>query len=430
MLTTLRRKFIAIAMCSLALVLTIIMVGINTANYINVCHVADERISLIASNGGTFPQDLNADDKPLKDTDNSPKSRGDGSTPPDRKRPEMSAEAPFDTRYFTVTILEDGTISQIDTGRIASASSSDAASYASSLWNKHKKSGFVDSYRYQAVAVTTDSGDTATMYIFLNSERELSTFRTFLLASVGISIAGLLLVFCLVVFFSKKAVKPVAESYEKQKRFITDASHEIKTPLTIIDANTEVIEMTNGENQWTESTRKQIKRLTSLTEKLVFLARMDEESTQLSMQSFCLSDAILDTAEPFTAVAKTKGKTLSVTVEPDVSIKGDEATLRQLVSLLLDNAIKYGTEDSTIRLTFHTVGKNRVLTIWNATEPLERGRHDELFERFYRADESRNSKTGGFGIGLSVAKAIVIAHKGRITAKSTDGASIEFTVTL
>lgn len=205
------------------------------------------------------------------------------------------------------------------------------------------------------------------MYIFVNCERELNTFHTFLLASIGISLAGLLLVFLLVVLFSGMLVKPVAESYEKQKRFITDASHEIKTPLTIIDANTEVLEMTGGENQWTKSTRKQIARLTSLTEKLVFLSRMDEESTQLEMTDFAISDAVIDTAEPFVSYAASRGKTLELDIAPDLTYHGNEGCIRQCVSLLLDNAIKYSTENGKLRLTFHKQGRALALTVWNRT---------------------------------------------------------------
>ena len=174
----------------------------------------------------------------------------------------------------------------------------------------------------------------------MNCQREISTMKTYILASTGISAFGLVIVFVMIYFFSGKVLKPVSESYEKQKRFITDASHEIKTPLTIIDANTEVLEMIEGENEWTKSTRKQIARLTSLTEKLVFLSRMDEEATRLEKEPFSLSDAITDTTDSFIAVARTKEKQLQTDIAEHVDYVGDEKTIRQMISLLLDNAIK------------------------------------------------------------------------------------------
>ena len=439
MLRKLRHKFIAIAMCSIAAVLFLIMAAINIANYVNVCDRADSRITMISDNGGHLTPDAKdksqgnassidtptpADNSDMTSSGSNPKPNNNVPNKPD-KRDNMSPEAVFDTRFFTVTISEDGTVDEIDTGKIAAVSSSTASEYASSLYAKNKTHGFINCYRYKLIET-----DGMQMYIFVNCERELGTFRSFLLASAGISVAGLFVVYLLVVFFSKKIMQPVAESYEKQKRFITDASHEIKTPLTIIDANTEVLEMTGGENQWTKSIRKQIARLTSLTEKLVFLSRMDEESTQLEMEPFAISDAILDTADPFVAVATSRGKELSIDVAPDLIYKGNEGSIRQLVSLLLDNAIKYSTDDGQIRLSFHTRGKNLILSVWNTVESIEPGRHDELFERFYRADKSRNQKTGGFGIGLSVVSAIVRAHKAKMTALSQDGHSLCITIIL
>ena len=451
-------------MCSIAAVLFLIMAAINIANYVNVCDRADSRITMISDNGGHLtpnemdkPQDDNASMGTPQDSDTSADAVKPDTTPsvtnsdstkdsrsgtadndkasrnsdsdhkPDKPgtHDNMSPEAAFDTRFFTVTLSDDGTVDQIDTGKIAAVSSSTASEYASSLYAQNKTLGFIDCYRYELVET-----DGTQMYIFVNCERELGTFRSFLLASAGISIAGLFVVYLLVVFFSKKIMQPVAESYEKQKRFITDASHEIKTPLTIIDANTEVLEMTGGENQWTKSIRKQIARLTSLTEKLVFLSRMDEESTQLELEPFAISDAILDTADPFLAVATSRGKELSIDVAPDLVYKGNEGSIRQLVSLLLDNAIKYSTDDGQIRLSFHTRGRNLVLCVWNTVESIEQGRHDELFERFYRADKSRNQKTGGFGIGLSVVSAIVRAHKAKMSAVSEDGQSLMITIIL
>lgn len=246
----------------------------------------------------------------------------------------------------------DGTIKAINTGKIAAISTESASSYASSLYKKNRTKGYIACYKYMAQTKTDSSGDSYILYVFLDCERELNTFRSFLLASLGISLAGLLVFFGLVFFFSKRMVQPIAESYEKQKRFITDASHEIKTPLTIIDANTEVIEMMEGENEWTKSTRKQIRRLASLTENLVFLSRMDEESNRLEMTDFSLSDAVLDTASSFTAVAASLGKTLEVSAEPDISLHGDEKTIRQLVSLLVDNALKYSNDGEPSALTF------------------------------------------------------------------------------
>lgn len=497
MLKKLRRKFIAIAMLSVSIVLIAIVGTINIANYISTNEALDARLKLIAGNGGTFPDLLErgsmgeegntTDESTNKGTSTRkepPSGRTDVQPPEDMnqadlkddnlkendlKRHGISPESQFDTRYFTVTINSKGEVENIDTSKIASVSSENAAEYAKKLWKSGKKgdgkSGFADNCKY----LTVDE-DGATMYIFLSCQRELSTIKTYILASVGISVFGLLVVFVMIYFFSGKILKPVSESYEKQKRFITDASHEIKTPLTIIDANTEVIEMMEGENEWTSSTRKQIARLTSLTEKLVFLSRMDEEATKLEMLEFSLSDAILDTAEPFKAVARTKGKKLTIDVIDGILYTGDEKTIRQLISILLDNAIKYsgcssvscengnvnkdninktylnkttqtqnncvtttGDPAPEIELTMRPSGKNRIITVWNTvdeTANIKKGRQDMLFERFYRTDASRNSKTGGFGIGLSAAYAIVKAHKGKITAESKEGQSIKFTIVL
>ena len=408
MIKKLQKKIIACAMCSMAFVLAAIIIGINIAGYANVCKNADMRIRLIAENNGKFPQ---YSKQPKK---NVPYSNRD-----------ISPESAFDTRFFTVTLSEKGTILRLDTGKIAAIDSEEAAGYAATLYAKKRTHGFIDCYRYQMF-----QNENSILYIFVNTERELVTFRMSLFASIGISLLGLLLVFLMVTILSGMLVKPAAESYEKQKRFITDASHEIKTPLTIIDANTEVLEMTGGENQWTKSIRNQIGRLTALTEKLVFLSRMDEEGTKLEMADFPISDAVLDTAEPFLPLAETRGKKLTIDVQPALSYHGNEGTIRQMVSLLLDNAVKYSTENGEIRLSFHNHGKNLLLTLWNTTDDMQPGRHTELFDRFYRPDASRNSKTGGHGIGLSVVQAIVMAHKGKITAESQDGKSLTISVIL
>lgn len=490
MLKKLRRKFIAIAMLSVSIVLIAIVGTINIANYISTNEALDARLKLIAGNGGTFPdlleqKNMGGEENKTDSINNGTSTRKEppsGKTdiqPPedmkqadlkddnlkendlkendfkenDLKRHGISPESQFDTRYFTVTINSNGEVENIDTSKIASVSSENAAEYAKKLWKSGKKgdgkSGFAESCKY----LTVDE-DGSTMYIFLSCQRELSTIKTYILASVGISVFGLVVVFIMIYFFSGKILKPVSESYEKQKRFITDASHEIKTPLTIIDANTEVIEMMEGENEWTSSTRKQVARLTSLTEKLVFLSRMDEEATKLEMLEFSLSDAILDTAEPFKTVARTKGKKLTIDVTDGILYTGDEKTIRQLISILLDNAMKYSGCSSVscektpqtqndcvttinpapeIEISLKQSGKNRIITVWNTvdeTANIKKGRQDMLFERFYRTDTSHNSKTGGFGIGLSAAYAIVKAHKGKITAESKDGRSIKFTIVL
>ena len=409
MIKTLRRKFIVIAMSSVIVVLTVIMGTVNIANYIHINERSEQTLEILKENNGTFP---------FEEFRQKGKKFGNDKG--------MSAETPFETRYFTVSMDKNGTVSAIDTGRIFAVSTTMAKEYAQTLFNDNKTKGFIKNYKYARM----DNNDDSFMYIFIDCERELSTFRSFLFASVGISVLGILLVFILVVIFSKIAVRPVAESYEKQKRFITDASHEIKTPLAIIDANTEVIEMINGENEWSESIRNQIKRLSSLTEKLVFLSRMDEEKYVMTMEEFSLSEAVLDIAQPFVTLARSKNKTLTTDIAENVMIKANEASMRQLVSLLLDNAVKYTNDGGKIELTLFSKGKTKNLTVFNTVDEIQKGKLDFLFERFYRLDSSRNSETGGHGIGLSVAKAIAEANNGRISAQSTDGKSICFTVTL
>ena len=220
------------------------------------------------------------------------------------------------------------------------------------------------------------------------------------------------------------------ESYEKQKRFITDAGHEIKTPITIIDADAEVLEMDLPGNEWLQDIRFQTKRLASLTNDLIFLSRMDEEHTQLQTIDFPLSDLVSETAQSFQSLAKTQKKEFVTDIEPLLTMNGDEKSLRQLVSILLDNALKYSPENGSITLSLHKAGKMIHLTVTNTVESLAKENLAYLFDRFYRTDQSRNSQTGGYGLGLSIAKAVVTAHKGKITATASDSSSLTLDVLL
>lgn len=406
MIKRMRQKFILITMGTLLLVLGILVAAINLANYTNVNRIADDRLAILAENSGRFPR---MDEQAKNEI-------------PFKK--DISPEAPFETRYFTV-VLNNGTVRTVDTGRIAAVSTETAVDYARELYQKGKEKGFLKNYKYRAIAQGED-----VMYIFLDCGREMDTFRSFLVTSLLISFAGLLLVFLLLLLLSGLAVRPFAESYAKQKRFITDAGHELKTPLAIIQANTEVLELDGQENEWTRSIKNQVGRLGELTNQLIFLARMDEAGNTFEMLDFSISEAVLETAGPFAAVAMTQQKELKMDVERKLFFHGNEASIRQIVSILLDNALKYSPKQTVISLCLRAAGKRIELTVANSAEGMEPGNLDCLFERFYRRDSSRNSQTGGHGIGLSVAKAITEAHKGRIMAKCVDGKEIVFTVLL
>lgn len=443
MIKTLRRKFIIITMISVLAVLTVLMGAIDVLNYYHIRQNLDAEMSMLKSHDGDLSTMRKMPRIPAGE-EGEQASDTEESAPPNEVRGDitvgerigngfggMNPETPFSLRYFTVTFDKEGKIVATNTDEIFSVSQSQAQKLAQSLYESGETNGLYKDYAYDRISIETETGDENIMYIFLNCSEELASFRSFRNTGLIISLIGLVLVFVLVVLLSKIVTKPVAESYEKQKHFITDASHEIKTPLAIIEADTEVLEMTEGDNEWLKSIRNQIGRLSSLTEKLVFLSRMDEENTRLEMQEFSLSKTATEVAESFLPVAKTQSKTLEIFIEDGISFVGNEGTISQCISLLVDNAMKYSNDGGNIRvfLTKTAKGKKEFL-VYNTVDEIEPGKHDELFERFYRADASRSTKTGGHGIGLSVVKAIVTAHKGKITAESKDTKSIEFIITL
>ena len=249
--------------------------------------------------------------------------------------------------------------------------------------------------------------------------------------SIGIALSGFAVVFCVICFFAGRIVRPIAESYEKQKRFITDAGHEIKTPLTIINANIDLLEMDIGTSESLSDIRQQTRRLTTLTGDLVYLARMEEDDAKPAMIEFQLSEIVSEAAAAFKAPALARRQNLSCDIEDMLSVRGNDKAITQLVSILLDNAIKYSPEGQDIALSLRGQGRTVSLTVVNtAAVPVAREQLEHVFDRFYRADPSRNSATGGHGIGLSLAHAIVTAHGGKIHAWTKDGTDFGITVTL
>lgn len=405
MIKKLRLKFIAISTLSMVIVLFVILGSINLLNYREMVQNSDMILNLLVENNGVLPKNVYKS-----------KQGNHG---------KISPETSFESRYFSVFLKKNNTTYEVDTDKIAAVDEDQAVFFAQQLNSHSKERGFISSYRY--VKKQTSEG---TKIFFLDCTRSVTSFRAFLFSSLFVSALGIVAVFLLVVLLSKMAVDPVSESYEKQKRFITDAGHEIKTPLTIIDADTSILEMEYGESEWIKDIQMQTKRLAGLTNDLIYLSRMEEENTKLQMIDFPFSDVAMEIAQSFQNLAKVQGKVFEVKIDPMLNLCGDENAIRQLLSILLDNAVKYSGDRGKICLDIRKKGKNLKISVYNTAQSITKENIEHLFDRFYRKDASRNSETGGYGIGLSIAKAVVAAHKGKITASSMDGKSLLITVIL
>ena len=402
MIKKLRTKFIIVTMCVVFGVIGSIIGIINAVNYARVNEDSNKILSVLVENDGTMPLP-NFDDK-------------------ENPMPTLPLETPFQTRFFTVTVNGDEIVS-VDVSKIFKITEDQAKAQTQEVISSGQVDGYYNDYKIAKISI--DNGE---MYIFLDCSRDLYFARNFLKISLMIGLSAIVLIFGLSWIFSSIIVKPIAESYSKQKRFITNANHEIKTPLAIIGATNEVMELKFGENEWSDTINNQVKKLTALTEKLVFLSRMDEENAEISMAEFNLSEIISEVVGPFKNLANVSNKTLNVSIENDLKAVGEVSLIGQLVSILLENAFKYSNKNGTVDLFLSSNGKNKKIIVANTTDGVDKKNLDKLFDRFYRADDSRNSETGGNGIGLSIAKSIVNIHKGKITVKSDDGKYIVFSV--
>ena len=217
-------------------------------------------------------------------------------------------------------------------------------------------------------------------------------------------------------------MEPTIRNMEQQKQFITNASHELKTPLTVISTNMELMEMEDEENPWIKSTQKQTAAMRRLVDELVYLSRMEEENPPLTIEKLDAGKLLEETAEPFVSMAEYSGREMIVGAEEGLQMTGDRASLQRLMSTLCDNAVKYACA-GPIRAEIRSEGKNNILLrVSNPVEePMTRLQCEQLFNRFYRVDESRNKdKKSGFGIGLAIAAAIAEKHGGKISAAMED----------
>lgn len=415
MLKRLQRRFVAIAFIALV---TIVFVQLFAVNIINMYQrETDVRniLYMIAQNDGHFPT-ATVDLKDYVSSFWNPFGTV-----------EMNVETPYSTRYFVVK-LQGNVVTDISTENIAAVTDRDAFEYASQVYPKEPGFGSVDLYKYYYVK---DSTTQKSMIIFVDFQRDLEASITLVTISFIVGFVCVLLLIFPVYRFSNNALKPVKSSLEKQKQFITDAGHELKTPLAIISADADVLEICEGENEWITSIKEQTQRLSSLVKNLVELSKLDEASNDTCHELFDLSEAVLDTAANFEPLAKTHELDFSASSKPEhIMYKGNESELRQLVSILCDNAVKYASKNGKVTVSLYKASKNICLDVYNDCDSVDPSQLERLFDRFYRADNSRSRETGGYGIGLSIAKAIVTRHKGKISAVTSDSKSLTFKVVL
>ena len=326
---------------------------------------------------------------------------------------------------FSILVNENYELISIIISRDVDINEEEIISYANKVFSAGETIGETDNYAYY---------QKRTMYgyiiVFMDIKPYQQASRNLLLTTQLIGAAAVLLFFVLAIFLARWLVCPVKETLDKQKLFISNASHELKTPLAVISANTDVLEAETGSNKWTGYIRSETERMNELVSELLCLARLDDKSGhRLVMSDTDLTNLVLQTTLPFESTVFEMGKKLEVQAQPDVNVKCDASAIKHVLTILIDNAIKYSDEHGKISVNMYTHANRRIIEVYNTGEGVPKDKLNKIFERFYRQDEARNSKSGGYGLGLAIAKSSIEAHGGKITAQSEPGSWIRFTVT-
>ena len=408
----LRLKMIGIVFASVVaafMVMTIILVMCFGA-YRN--RQADQITAMISENNGTVPQ--------LKDY----KQQQKNSQAFERYFNNYNEDSSYRTRFFRIFLDEDKKVTNVNMDHIAAVDVKKAVRMTKMAMLRRGKVGLVGSYRYRKEYKDSQ----VRSIIFLDCKENQSFYH--LAVTITITVSTLLTCLITVIFAiaSKRAVRPFEINSNRQKQFITYASHELKTPLAIISANAEVLQYKGDGNEWTQNIIDQTKHMGKLINQLLVLAKLDEVQEKSEKQEADLKLLLEETIEPFEEVATQKKVTLKLHLEEGVTIRVNREQIAQLVSILTENAAKYVNDGGKIVWRLTKTQHGAVLVVKNTTEK-ELPDTKRMFDRFYRSDSSRSSKTGGQGIGLSIAKKIVDSHKGSITAKAGDG-MVTFRVSL
>ena len=423
MIKTLKIRLILVVLCGLILASAGLVAVINIRNMQSVEAQARQTLQMLADNGGQRPgriqerefAEIPAGEKHIEDGEKDNPRRFFGS--------ERVSAAGL-SNYYTVRLDADGSVLSWESDRADLYTDEEINALAAEVLAREKDSGRVDTQFYQ---VTEEDGEK--QLIVVDARLEMMNARQVLRTTVLVALAEDALLFVGAVLLIRRAVRPVDEAMEKQKQFVWDASHELKTPLAVISANAEAVAAEAGESKALSYIRSEVKRTDQLIQNLLTLARM-EKGDAVPKAKFDLGRALEEVALPFESAVFEAGKTMMLHIPEGVFYTGNEEMIKQLLVILLSNAEKYSDAGGKITVTLESRGDKRVLTVHNTGPAIPRDAQEKIFDRFYRVDSSHNREIEGNGLGLAIARSIVEIHKGKITVSSEEGKGTAFTVTL
>ncbi len=422
----LKNKFILVCMLAVSLVMLSLCVIINSAVIITTENSLKSTLDRLYLTDGNIPPAPRIQSEVIGEAQIIP---SDTSTFAPSAENDDFSNFRFDreTRYFLLKYDMDGNLVEARLQNITAVTEDDVASFLAVATKKNSGYGTYSGYKY---LVKSDDGIITTA-IFLDYTKEKSFMLTTLLLSVCSLVLVLAAVFVLLIIFSKKAIDPFVKNAEKQKQFVTDAGHELKTPITVINTSLKVLEMEVGKQKWIDKALAQTDKLTELVNGLVTLAKTDELASRAEFKKFDIAKAFNETAESFSDYASASGRKLSYVLPDSLYYLGDEYSVRRLFSVLIENAVKYSPENTTISISLEKTKHGVIIKESNACKSIEKDELDKLFDRFYRSDSTRYEQKSGFGIGLAIAKNVAQHHNGDIKATLNDnGDVITFTVNL
>lgn len=397
---TLRRKFIFFAMSAVTILLAVLIGAINGFSWIFLDRQSDAVLRTLVNGDGIFMQMEFHERRPFA--------------------PSLDMDTIKSARFFMVHMDKDGRILDVNVDQISSVDTKKAVRYARQITGAFGK---INGYKYQVKRLGTDR-----LIFFMDTSGQLGTFVMVLSISAGIALVCWLVIFLFVVLFSGRVVRPILAGMEKQKQFITNAGHELKTPLAIIQSNNDAAALIHGETKYNRNIRLQTQRLNVLMTNLLTLAKLDEE-TKLPTEKVDISEAFFGILPVFEDAARDRQIHMSFNIQPGLFMQVHQDTFLQMLSILLDNAVKYTPEGGTIRFSIKSESGHIWIVEENGCETLRDIPPERLFERFYRADDARtqNGASSGYGIGLSAARAIAETFGGKLTAEYPEAGKIRFT---